>query len=126
VALPYAPDWTFSFNPDYRVMVGNDYELIVGANVRFSDGYWLSDNEDPRNEVGSFERVDLRIGLAPRDGCWEAALYGRDLTDERLTVDCVTGMVPGASPHPRAAPNPADSGSGAAALRSRTRIASSA
>jgi outer membrane receptor protein involved in Fe transport len=86
VSLPYAPDWTLSLNPDYRVMVGSNYELIVGANVRFSDGYWISDNEDPRNEVGSFERVDLRIGLAPRDGKWEAAIYGRDLTDERLTV----------------------------------------
>jgi len=86
VGLPYAPDWTFSFNPDWRVDVGSNFELFVGANIRFSDGYWLTDNEDPRNEVDSFERVDLRIGLGPRDGRWVAALYGRDLTDERLTV----------------------------------------
>jgi outer membrane receptor protein involved in Fe transport len=86
VSLPYAPDWTFSFNPDYRANVGSNFELMVGANIRFSDGFWISDNEDPRNEVGSFERVDLRVGLAPRDGRWEAAIYGRDLTDERLTV----------------------------------------
>ena len=86
VSLPYAPDWTFSLNPDYRVMLGSNYELIVGANIRFSDGYWISDNEDPRNEVESFERVDLRVGLAPQSGRWEAAIYGRDLTDERLTV----------------------------------------
>ncbi|HEY3517510.1 MAG TPA: TonB-dependent receptor, partial [Gammaproteobacteria bacterium] len=86
VSLPYAPDWTFSFNPDYRAMIGSNFELMVGANIRFSDGYWISDNEDPRNEVGSFERVDLRVGLRPRDGRWEAAIYGRDLTDERLTV----------------------------------------
>jgi iron complex outermembrane receptor protein len=86
VSLPYAPDWTFSLNPDYRFMLGSNYELIVGANVRFSDGYWISDNEDPRNEVDSFERVDLRFGLAPQNGRWEAAIYGRDLTDERLTL----------------------------------------
>src|SRR5688572_8713359 len=79
VSLPYAPDWTFSFNPDYRAMIGSNFELMVGANIRFSDGYWISDNEDPRNEVGSFERVDLRVGLRPRDGRWEAAIYGRDL-----------------------------------------------
>ncbi len=86
VSLPYAPDWTYSLNPDYRVDIGSNFELFVGANIRFSDGYWLTDNEDPRNEVDSFERVDLRIGLGPRDGRWVAALYGRDLTDERLTV----------------------------------------
>jgi len=84
--LSYAPDWTFSFNPDYRSMIGSNFELMIGANIRFSDGYWLADNEDPRNEVGSFERVDVRVGLRPRDGNWEAAIYGRDLTDERLTV----------------------------------------
>src|SRR5688572_6883526 len=86
VSLPYAPDWTFSLNPDYRFMLGSTFELIVGANVRFSDGYWISDNEDPRNEVDSFERVDLRFALAPQNGRWEAAIYGRDLTDERLTI----------------------------------------
>jgi iron complex outermembrane recepter protein len=86
VSLPYAPQWTFSFNPDYRVAVGTRYELHFGANIRFSDGYWLTDNEDPRNEVGSFERVDLRLGLTPTNGNWEVALYGRDVTDERLTV----------------------------------------
>jgi outer membrane receptor protein involved in Fe transport len=90
VSLPYAPEWTFSFNPDYRFMLGNNYELSIGANVRFSDGFWLSDNEDPRNEVGSFGRVDLRVGLAPTGGRWQAAIYGRDLTDERL----ITGSQP--------------------------------
>ena len=86
VSLPYAPDWTMSFNPDYRVVVGSNYELILGANLRFSDGYWITDNEDPRNEVDSFERIDLRVALAPLGGQWEVALYGRDLTDERVTI----------------------------------------
>jgi iron complex outermembrane receptor protein len=83
VALPYAPEWTVSFNPDYRVQVGQ-YELSVGANIRFSDGFWLTDNEDPRNEVGAFNRVDFRVGMSPMGGNWEAALYVRDLMDERL------------------------------------------
>jgi outer membrane receptor protein involved in Fe transport len=90
VALPYAPDWTLSFNPDYRMPVGGNYELSIGANIRFSDGFWLSDNEDPRNEVGAFNRVDVRVGLAPADGRWQAAIYARDLTDERL----ITGGQP--------------------------------
>jgi iron complex outermembrane recepter protein len=90
VSLPYAPEWTFSLNPEYRVMVGSHYELSIGGNVRFSDGFWISDNEDPRNEIGGFNRVDLRLGLAPTDGRWQAAIYGRDLTDERL----ITGGQP--------------------------------
>ena len=84
MSLPYAPDWTVSFNPEFRSTVGSNYEFFVGANVRFSDGFWISNNEDPRNEIGGFNRVDLRVGLAPMGGRWEAAIYGRDLTDERL------------------------------------------
>ncbi len=34
VSLPYAPEWTFSFNPDYRVAIGSRFELHFGANVR--------------------------------------------------------------------------------------------
>lgn len=86
VSLQFAPDWTVTFSPEYRVQVNDGYELFVGGNIRFSDGYSLADNLDPRNDFGSFERVDLRVGLAPRDGRWEAALYGRDLTNTRMVV----------------------------------------
>ena len=77
--------WTFSFNPDYRIMVGSNYELHVGANIRFSDGYWITDNEDPRNEVAASSAWTCASAGAA-GGRWEAAIYGRDLTDERLTV----------------------------------------
>jgi outer membrane receptor protein involved in Fe transport len=86
VSLQYAPEWTITLTPDYRVQLGSNYELSFGANVRFSDGYWISDNEDPRNEVDDFYRLDVRIALSPMDGRWQAALYGRDVTDQRLTV----------------------------------------
>jgi outer membrane receptor protein involved in Fe transport len=86
VSLPYNPAWTVSLNPDYRTMLGSNYELNFGAYIRFSDGYWISDNEDPRNEVGSFNRIDLRLALSPLDGKWEAAIYGRDVTDEAVTI----------------------------------------
>ena len=39
---------------------------------------------DPIDEIDSWERVDLRLALAPVDGRWEVAIYGRDVTDERL------------------------------------------
>ena len=77
MSLPYNPEWSISLNPAYRMSLGSNYELHFGANIRFSDGCWISDNEDPRNEVGSFARVDLGVGFAPMDGNWEAALYAR-------------------------------------------------
>jgi hypothetical protein len=36
--------------------------------------------------VDDYDRIDLRFALAPADGNWEIALYGRDVTDERVTI----------------------------------------
>jgi outer membrane receptor protein involved in Fe transport len=84
VSLPYSPLWSFSLNPDYRIPVNQAYMVRVGGNIRFSDGYSLTDNTDPRQNVGGFERIDLRVALVPETGNWEVALYGQDLTDKRV------------------------------------------
>ena len=34
--------------------------------------------------MGAFERVDLRVALVPEAGNWEVAVYGQDLTDNRV------------------------------------------
>ena len=50
--------------------------------ILFNGGYRLTDDRDPLNMVDPFQRVDLRFAVAPVDGNWEVALYGRDLTRE--------------------------------------------
>ena len=51
----------------------------------FSDGFRLFGVDgDPIDEVSSWERIDLRLALSPLEGNWEVAVYGRDVTDERL------------------------------------------
>ncbi len=84
VSLPFSPEWSFSLNPDYRIPMSNGYQVKVGGNIRFSDGYNLVDNLDSRLSVGAFERVDLRVALVPEAGNWEVAVYGQDLTDNRV------------------------------------------
>jgi len=63
--------------------VGN-FTLTGTANIVFSDGFRLFGVDgDPIDQVDSWERIDVRLALAPLDGNWELALYGRDITDER-------------------------------------------
>ena len=82
--LPFSPEWSLNLQPEYRTSLGG-FNVTASANIIFSDGYRLfSFAGDPLDEVGSWERVDLRLAIAPPDAKWEVAIYGRDLTDERL------------------------------------------
>ena len=40
---------------------------------------------DPLATAPNWHRLDLRLAIAPENGQWEVALYGRDVTDERRT-----------------------------------------
>jgi outer membrane receptor protein involved in Fe transport len=85
IDLPNTPGWQLTLAPEYRFDAGN-YQVRIGANMLFSDGYVLSTNGDPLHAVDDYDRIDLRFALAPTDGNWEIAVYGRDVTDERVTI----------------------------------------
>jgi hypothetical protein len=85
IDLPNTPRWQLTLAPEYRFDAGN-YQVRIGANMLFSDGYILSTNGDPLHAVDDYDRIDLRFALAPTDGNWEIAVYGRDVTDERVTI----------------------------------------
>ena len=88
-SLPRAPDWEFVVAPQYAFNLG-DYRAVLGANLVFTDELHLQDSfdgvnsYDPLHLVGSSERIDVRLAISPADGNWEGALYGRDVTDERV------------------------------------------
>ena len=52
------------------------------ADIFLASFNWLTDDRDPLNVLDPFQRVDLRFAIAPTDGNWEAALYGRDMTND--------------------------------------------
>jgi iron complex outermembrane recepter protein len=85
VQLPQAPDWQLTLTPEYRFTIGR-FDARLGASLFWSDGYDLGNDGDPIDLIGSNHRFDVRFGLRPTDANWEIALYGRDITDERLVV----------------------------------------
>ncbi len=89
-SLPNSPEWEFVLSPTYDFNIG-DYGAVISANMVFRDDIHLNDSfdgvssYDPLNSlVGSSHRIDLRLAISPPDGSWEVALYGRDVTDERV------------------------------------------
>ncbi|MBN1240819.1 MAG: TonB-dependent receptor [Gammaproteobacteria bacterium] len=85
VQLPQAPDWQVTLMPEVRFTVGR-YDARFSANLFWSDGYDLGNDGDPLDLVDSNHRFDVRLGFSPPDSNWEVALYGRDITDQRLVV----------------------------------------
>ena len=81
--LPFSPKWSVNLRPNYRMSL-SDFQITASANLIFSDGYRLFGiSGDPLDQVNSWERLDLRLAIAPTAGNWEVAAYGRDVTDER-------------------------------------------
>ena len=84
--LPFSPEWSVNLQPNYRMTVGG-FQVTASANVIFSDGYRMFGiSGDPLDQVNSWERLDLRLAIAPPDGNWEIAAYGRDVTDEQRQI----------------------------------------
>jgi iron complex outermembrane receptor protein len=86
--LPRSPEWEFVFIPQYAFFMGN-YQASFSANMLFTDGVHLAQSfngtgYDPLHVVDSSHRIDVRFAISPSSGSWEIALYGRDITDERV------------------------------------------
>jgi iron complex outermembrane receptor protein len=66
-------------------------DLELSANARYSDDYSISQYNNPRTFQSSYTMIDAAARLAFGEG-WEAALIGRNLTDEFVimgTLDVV-------------------------------------
>ena len=82
---PLTPEVTFSLSPEFTMPMAGGAEVTFRADYSYRDEMWGEPSSDP----GRFTRIDSRgiinfdIAYRPADGDWTAALYGRNVTDER-------------------------------------------
>ena len=84
---PLTPEITFSISPEYTV------DLVNGADVVFRADYSFRDDMygEPSSDSGRFTEIESRgilnvdIAYHSPDRDWTAAVYGRNVTDERYT-----------------------------------------
>jgi iron complex outermembrane receptor protein len=78
-------------SPDLRYRIAGDY-VIPLASMPF-DFYaqlawnWTDDqqarfNQDPLTRVSSYERLDMALGIAEKDGRYDISVFGKNLTDD--------------------------------------------
>jgi iron complex outermembrane receptor protein len=85
--LARTPEFMFNVGTSYETQVGD--ALLLRGRVEYSwqdDMFWGVENTVFE---GSYGLLDARISLGSSDGRWQAALYGKNLTDELYSVDVI-------------------------------------
>ena len=81
-SFAYAPEWQFNFIGAHRFDITNTIEGSLMLDAAYSDSQSGTLGDDPTFAIDSYTLVGARLGLSSKDQRWEAAVFGRNLTDE--------------------------------------------
>ena len=81
---PLTPEVTFSLSPEIHFEAGSG-EIVIRADYSYRDDMWGEPSSDPgrMTKIASRDLVNVDIAYHSGDRSWTAALYGRNVTDER-------------------------------------------
>jgi outer membrane receptor protein involved in Fe transport len=65
--------------------LGNHFLLRSGADLNYSDDFFLGPDNDPNLRQSAYILINVRIALADQNGNWEIALLGKNITDETIS-----------------------------------------
>jgi iron complex outermembrane receptor protein len=82
---PLTPELTWSLSPEFRFPMDSGARVVLRADYSYRDKMWGEPSDDPGRQSQIEDRSILNVNLAYEapDGSWTAALYGRNVTDER-------------------------------------------
>jgi iron complex outermembrane receptor protein len=82
---PLTPELTFSLSPEFRMPLSGGAELTFRADYSYRDDMYGEPSSDPARytRIDSRSLLNLDFAYQSPDGSWTAALYGRNVTDER-------------------------------------------
>lgn len=80
----YVADFSGMVSADHFTSLGASLQLQSTLDLVFSDEYFTSQKNDPATVQDAYMKVNARIALSGSDDFWEVALFGRNLTDEKV------------------------------------------
>jgi iron complex outermembrane receptor protein len=95
--LPRAPEFTLNFAAEYSIPV-NSGRLTFRGEYFHRDEMFITQYMDPRARVDAINITNARLSFESEDGHWNAALYGKNLSDEDypqhiITIQSLLGQV---------------------------------
>lgn len=80
----FTPEWTANLGGQYFIPIGNSMELTLGADLIYSDDYFVSPTLDPNLLQDEYVKLNARIALADTEGSWQVAVLFENITDEEV------------------------------------------
>jgi iron complex outermembrane receptor protein len=90
-----APDNKFSITADYQTTIGNGGRLNIGTSVSYVDDYFNEVTNNDRSIQDSSTTWDASIRYTNQDEKWNVELWGKNLSDELITVHSINGSFGG-------------------------------
>ncbi len=84
---PLTPELTYSLSPEFQLPLQGGAAVTFRADFSYRDEMW----GEPTNDLTRFTKIEDRtitnvnIAYTSADESWSAALYGRNISDERYT-----------------------------------------
>ena len=82
---PLTPELTFSVSPEFAMPLTGGAEVVFRADYSYRDEMYGEPSSDPGRltQIDSRSLINVDVSYRSEDGTWIAALYGRNITDER-------------------------------------------
>jgi iron complex outermembrane receptor protein len=81
----FAPRDTGSLSGDYQLPVSAYLRVNLGADLYYTDDYYIQSNLDPYLMQDAYTKVGARLGLSTSDGTWDVSVIGKNLSDKTTT-----------------------------------------
>ena len=84
---PLTPELTYSVSPEFRISLDGGATVTLRADYSYRDDMWGEPTDDKTRFTQIEDRtiINANIAYTSADETWSAALYGRNITDERYT-----------------------------------------
>ncbi|KAA0207277.1 MAG: TonB-dependent receptor [Proteobacteria bacterium] len=80
--LERTPKVEGTLTADWDSQITSGLRLLINGAVSYSGDYFITQDMSPLYQQDKFTKVDLRLALADVDDRWEAAIVGRNITDQ--------------------------------------------
>jgi iron complex outermembrane receptor protein len=90
--LAFAPEWSGSLAAEYQRSISSRLDGFIGATYYYRSSVNYTAAHDPQTAVDGYGMVGASIGVQTDDGRIRAALFARNLTDERVPTFIVADI----------------------------------
>jgi len=80
--LPFAPEWSGTFNARWEDDFAGGWKYALDANAFYSGSFDTAGDLDPFVTQSAFGKIDASVTLTSPSGAWRLALVGKNLTDK--------------------------------------------